>query len=209
MVIIGSLLVLGNLLLYRQFVCLGSLLCCLTSIIGYPVAYVLPSLTGLLYYLTYCMILCSLETAASLKLQKLHSSTRFGADHTCEHQVWDPVDVVRETIVSSCILVYTSDRRSLDLASKARQACPFREQLTYNKQSQFSHWHRVTSVLIKAPAFTMEISFYFFLAPCGTGLLAVESWSRTLVYHFLRISSGSLPCSPTSRKPLLCTSHPF
>ena len=31
------------------------------SIIGYPVAYVLPSLTGL-FYLTYCTILCSLET---------------------------------------------------------------------------------------------------------------------------------------------------
>lgn len=76
----GPLLVLGDLLLYRQFFCLGSLLCCLTSIIGYPVAYVLPSLTGLLY-LTYCMILCSIETVASLKL---HSSTRFGADHhTC------------------------------------------------------------------------------------------------------------------------------
>lgn len=62
----GPPLVLGNLLLYRQFFCLGSLLCCLTSIIGYPVAYVLlPSLTGL-FYLTDCMILCSLVTAASL-----------------------------------------------------------------------------------------------------------------------------------------------
>lgn len=41
------LVVLGNSLLYRQFFCLGSLLCCLTSLIGYPVAYVLlPSLTG-------------------------------------------------------------------------------------------------------------------------------------------------------------------
>lgn len=35
-----------------------SLLCCLTSIIGYPVAYVLPSLTGCFTWRT-CMILCS------------------------------------------------------------------------------------------------------------------------------------------------------